>query len=125
MRPSIASRRTVIPPSVYTSKSVSACLMLLRASSTSSKVFAARASAASFRALVVQALGRGEFLLRAVTSEDIGEAGAFVEVVVGLEREGRDDLALEQAVSRLSLEPSVTSVSWAVVETPAGTLVAE
>lgn len=60
-----------------------------------------------------------------MTSEDIGNDAAFVEVVVELEREGRDDLALEQAVSRLSLEPSVTSVSWAVLEVPAGTLVAE
>jgi putative Mg2+ transporter-C (MgtC) family protein len=71
---------------------------------------------AHIRALVVQALSRGEFLLRAVISKDIGGDGAFVEVVVELAREGRDDLALEQAVSRLSLEPSVSAVSWLVLD---------
>ena len=71
---------------------------------------------AHIRALIVQALSRGEFVLRAVRSEDLGDDPMFVEVVVELEREGRDDVALEQAVSRLSLEPSVTSVSWAVIE---------
>jgi putative Mg2+ transporter-C (MgtC) family protein len=71
---------------------------------------------AHIRALVVQALGGSEFVLRAVTSEDLGVDGTSVEVVVELERIGRDDLALEQAVSRLSLEPSVTSVSWVVVD---------
>lgn len=73
---------------------------------------------AHIRALVVQALGQGEFVLRAVASEDIDERGSFVEVVVELEREGRDDIALERAVSRLSLEPSVTSVRWEVVDSP-------
>jgi hypothetical protein len=46
----------------------------------------------------------------------------LVEVVVELERAGRDDVALEQAVSRLSLEPSVTSVRWEVVDSPAAAL---
>jgi putative Mg2+ transporter-C (MgtC) family protein len=80
------------------------------------------ADEAHIRALVVQALSRGEFVLRAVASEDIGKEGASVEVVVELEREGRDDVALEQAVSRLSLEPSVTSVRWEVVESTATAL---
>jgi hypothetical protein len=32
---------------------------------------------------------------------------------------GAEDVALEAAVSRLSLEPSVSSVTWNVVEEPA------
>ena len=82
---------------------------------------------AHIRALVVQALSRGEFVLRAVASEDIGKEGASVQVVVELERvsEGRDDVALEQAVSPLSLEPSVSSVRWEVVDSPTAALTAE
>jgi putative Mg2+ transporter-C (MgtC) family protein len=80
---------------------------------------------AHIRALVVQALSRGELDLRAVASEDIGDEGSSVEVVVELSREGRDDVALEQAVSRLSLEPSVTSVRWEVIEGPVLELSAE
>jgi hypothetical protein len=37
-------------------------------------------------------------------------------VIAELQRFGRDDVALEAAVSRLSLEPSVSSVTWNVVE---------
>jgi hypothetical protein len=33
-----------------------------------------------------------------------------------LQRVGRDHVALEAAVSRLSLEPSITSASWSVLE---------
>jgi putative Mg2+ transporter-C (MgtC) family protein len=40
----------------------------------------------------------------------------LVEVIADLYRYGRDDVALEAAVSRLSLEPSVSSVSWNVIE---------
>lgn len=36
--------------------------------------------------------------------------------MLGLFRYGRDDVALEAAVSRLSLEPSVSSVSWNATE---------
>jgi putative Mg2+ transporter-C (MgtC) family protein len=42
-----------------------------------------------------------------------------VRVEAELKRFGRDDVALEAAVSRLSLEPAVSSVSWTVVEDPA------
>ncbi|HYZ52606.1 MAG TPA: MgtC/SapB family protein [Streptosporangiaceae bacterium] len=74
------------------------------------------ADEARIRALVVQALTRDEFVLRAVHSEDLEPGNGRVEVVADLQRYGRDDVALEAAVSRLSLEPSVSSVSWNVLE---------
>ncbi len=52
----------------------------------------------------------------AVRSEDLDPGTDLVEVEAELQRFGRDDVALEAAVSRLSLEPSVSSVSWTVVE---------
>lgn len=73
------------------------------------------ADEAHIRALVVQALTRDEFVLRAVRSENL-DRGDLVEVEAELHRYGRDDVALETAVSRLSLEPSVSSVSWNAVE---------
>jgi putative Mg2+ transporter-C (MgtC) family protein len=83
------------------------------------------ADEAHIRALVVQAISRDEFVLRAVRSEDLDRGSDLVEVEAELQRFGRDDVALEAAVSRLSLEPSVSSVSWSVVEQPGLALVAE
>jgi putative Mg2+ transporter-C (MgtC) family protein len=80
---------------------------------------------AHIRALVVQAISRDEFVLRAVRSEDIDQGTDLVEVEAELQRFGRDDVALEAAVSRLSLEPSISSVSWSVVEEPGVALTAE
>jgi putative Mg2+ transporter-C (MgtC) family protein len=60
----------------------------------------------------------------AVRSEDLDSGGGRVEVVAELQRYGCDDVALETAVSRLSLEPSVSSVSWNVIE-PAAMLADE
>jgi putative Mg2+ transporter-C (MgtC) family protein len=71
---------------------------------------------AHIRAQVVQALTRDEYVLRAVRSRNLGRGGGLVEVTAELNRFGRDDVALEAAVSRLSLEPGVTSVSWTVIE---------
>jgi putative Mg2+ transporter-C (MgtC) family protein len=73
---------------------------------------------AHIRALVVQALGKDDFVLRAVRSENMDGEPDLVEVEAELQRLGRDDVALEEAVSRLSLEPSVVSVSWSVMEEP-------
>ena len=56
-------------------------------------------------------------MLRAVRSEDLDAGGGLVEVTADLQRYGRDDVALEAAVSRLSLEPSVSAVTWNVIET--------
>jgi putative Mg2+ transporter-C (MgtC) family protein len=80
---------------------------------------------AHIRALVVQAISRDEFVLRAVRSDDIDGGTDLVEVEAELQRFGRDDVALEAAVSRLSLEPSISSVSWSVVEEPGVALAAE
>ena len=77
---------------------------------------------AHIRALVVQALTRGEFTLHAVASRDLDAGSGLVEVTAELHSYGRDDLALETAVSRLSLEPSVSSVTWNIRE-PAPDLV--
>ena len=51
-------------------------------------------------------------------SEDPGTGTGLVQVEAELRRPGRDDAALEAAVSRLSLEPAVSSVSWTAVEGP-------
>jgi putative Mg2+ transporter-C (MgtC) family protein len=82
------------------------------------------ADEAHIRALVVQAITRDEFVLRAVRSEDLDRGTDLVEVEAELQRFGRDDVALEAAVSRLSLEASVSSVSWSVVEDPGVSLAA-
>jgi putative Mg2+ transporter-C (MgtC) family protein len=74
------------------------------------------ADEAHIRALTVQALTRDDFVLRAVRSEDL-DASGLVEVTAELHRCGRDDVALEATVSRLSLEPSVSAVTWNVIET--------
>jgi putative Mg2+ transporter-C (MgtC) family protein len=81
-------------------------------------------SEAHIRALVVQALTRDQFILRAVRSEDLDPGHGRVQVSAELQRYGRDDVALEAAVSRLSLEPTVSSVGWNVLE-PAALLAAE
>jgi putative Mg2+ transporter-C (MgtC) family protein len=74
---------------------------------------------AHIRALTVQALTRDDFVLRAVRSEDLDHGAGLVEVTADLQRYGRDDVALEAAVSRLSLEASVSSVTWNVIEAAA------
>ena len=79
------------------------------------------ADEAHIRALVVQSLTRDDFVLRSLRSQDLdGNSGngngGLVEVTAELHRTGRDDVALEAAVSRLSLEPSVSSVTWNIRE---------
>jgi putative Mg2+ transporter-C (MgtC) family protein len=50
--------------------------------------------------------------VHSVRSEGLGTGSGLVEVTAELQRYGRHDVALEAAVSRLSLEPSVSSVTW-------------
>ncbi|MEU5124966.1 MgtC/SapB family protein [Streptomyces mobaraensis] len=69
---------------------------------------------AHVRTLVVQAVGRPGFRLRSVHSRDAEDAGK-VTVSAELTTERRDDSLLEEAVSRLSLEPAVSAVSWTVL----------
>ena len=67
---------------------------------------------AHVRNLLVQALARTDFALQSI--ESLNAAGGQVEVRAALSAEQRDDKQMESAVSRLSLEPSVTSVRWQV-----------
>ncbi|GDY33784.1 MgtC/SapB family protein [Gandjariella thermophila] len=71
---------------------------------------------AHVRTLLVQDLSRTDFALQAIESSN-ADAEGFVEVRAALTAEQRDDKQMELAVSRLSLEPSVTSVRWQV-DTP-------
>ncbi|MCG3753506.1 MULTISPECIES: MgtC/SapB family protein [Amycolatopsis] len=68
-------------------------------------------SEAHVRALLVQALARTDFALQSVTSTNTDTAGQ-VQVRAELSADQRDDKQMESAVSRLSMEPSVTSVRW-------------
>jgi putative Mg2+ transporter-C (MgtC) family protein len=68
---------------------------------------------AHVRSLLVQALTRTDFALRSVTSTNVDGVGSGrVEVRAELSADQRDDKQMESAVSRLSMEPSVTSVRW-------------
>ncbi|SEQ82092.1 putative Mg2+ transporter-C (MgtC) family protein [Lentzea xinjiangensis] len=68
---------------------------------------------AHVRTLLVQALSRTDFALQSVESTN-ADRGGLVEVRAALTAEQRDDKQMESAVSRLSLEPSITSVRWRV-----------
>ncbi|MFD4439960.1 MgtC/SapB family protein [Nocardia sp. NPDC058519] len=70
---------------------------------------------AHVRALLVQALTRTDFRLTSIASANTG-VPSRVEVLAELIGDDRDDRQMESAVSRLSLEPSVTSVSWHTAE---------
>jgi putative Mg2+ transporter-C (MgtC) family protein len=72
---------------------------------------------AHVRALLVQALTRTEFRVRSIGSSNTGTNGR-VEVRAELIGDQRDDRQMESAVSRLSLEPSVTSIRWTSDEHP-------
>jgi putative Mg2+ transporter-C (MgtC) family protein len=68
---------------------------------------------AHVRALLVQSLTRTDFQLLSVSSMNSAGEG-YVEVRAELVADNRDDKQMELAVSRLSLEPQVTSVRWDV-----------
>jgi putative Mg2+ transporter-C (MgtC) family protein len=53
-------------------------------------------------------------LLKSLKSDDV-ELTDKVEVQATLTSTGRQNLLLEQIVSRLSLEPGVSGVSWEIV----------
>ncbi len=75
------------------------------------------AAEAHIRALVVQAVTRPGFRLRGVHSHDAAQPGK-VTVSAELTTDRRDDSLLEEAVSKLSLEPAVTAVTWTVLPGP-------
>ncbi|MFJ9369589.1 MgtC/SapB family protein [Nocardia sp. NPDC101769] len=68
---------------------------------------------AHVRALLVQSLTRTDFRLVSISSHDTSPGR--VQVRAELTGDRRDDRQMEAAVSRLSLEPSVTSVGWRTV----------
>jgi putative Mg2+ transporter-C (MgtC) family protein len=69
---------------------------------------------AHMRALLLQSLGGQPLLLKSLKSDDV-EHTDKVEVHAIVTSTGRQNLILEQIVSRLSLEPSVIGVSWEIV----------
>lgn len=67
---------------------------------------------------LVDALGRPGYRLRSIRSQDGPKAG-LVTVSALLTAEGAaGGRMLEEAVSNLSLDPSVSAVSWSVVPDP-------
>lgn len=69
---------------------------------------------AHLRALLLHAIGGQPLLLKSLQSDDVEHADK-VEVHAILTSTGRQNLLLEQIVSRLSLEPGVSGVSWEIV----------
>ena len=69
-------------------------------------------------------MARDNFVLHSLHSQSLNHGKGLVEVSARLQRQGRDDLALEAAVNRLSLEPSVSSVAWSTCS-PAALIGAE
>ena len=66
------------------------------------------------RALLLHSIGGQPLLLRSLKSADL-EHTDKVEVCATLTSTGRQNLLLEQLVSRLSLEAGVTGASWEIV----------
>ena len=69
---------------------------------------------AHMRALLLHSLGGQPLLLKSLRSDDV-EHTDKVEVHAVLTSTGRQNVLLEQIVSRLSLEPGVSGVSWEIV----------
>jgi putative Mg2+ transporter-C (MgtC) family protein len=69
---------------------------------------------ADMRALLLQSLGGQPLALKSLHSDDI-EHTDKVEIRAVVTSTGRQNLALEQIVSRLSLEPGVSGASWEIV----------
>lgn len=69
---------------------------------------------AHLRVLLIQAIAGQPLLLKSLKSDDL-EHTDKVEVHAILTSTGRQDSLLEQTVSRLSLEPGVSGVSWEIV----------
>lgn len=71
---------------------------------------------ARVRSLLLQSLSMGDMKLRSLRSEDIAEEAGKVVVEAELATQNRNDKLLEQVISRLSLEPMITSASWTISE---------
>ena len=70
---------------------------------------------AHIRSLLLHAVSLAAIGLKALESEDIVGSDR-VQVRASLTMSTRDDKILEQVVSQLSLEPSVSAVNWKVIE---------
>lgn len=68
----------------------------------------------TLRALLLHALGGQPLLLKSLKSDDV-ETTDKVEAQATLTNTGRQNLLLEQIVSRLSLEPGASGVSCEIV----------
>jgi putative Mg2+ transporter-C (MgtC) family protein len=66
------------------------------------------------RALLLQVVQPLSLALRALHSEDV-DASDKVDIRAALLSARREDSVLEQIVARLTLEPAVTAVSWAII----------
>jgi putative Mg2+ transporter-C (MgtC) family protein len=69
---------------------------------------------AHLRALLLQSIGGQPLLLKSLKSDDVENTNK-VEVNAILTSTGRQNVLLEQIVSRLSLESGVSGVSWEIV----------
>jgi putative Mg2+ transporter-C (MgtC) family protein len=78
------------------------------------RIAARRDQEAHMRALLLNSLGGQPLNLKSLKSDDI-EHTEKVEILAVLTSTGRQNLLLEQIVSRLSLEPSVSGVSWEIL----------
>lgn len=78
-------------------------------------------SEAQVRAMLVRALSTAVFHLRSISSSNTIDGRVEVRATLGAD--GRDDRALETAISQLSMDPAVTAVRWDVLtEEPAAGL---
>jgi putative Mg2+ transporter-C (MgtC) family protein len=69
---------------------------------------------AHMRALLLNAIGGQPLFLKSLKSDDLDHTEK-VEIQATLTSTGRQNLLLEQVVSRLSLEPGVNGVSWEIL----------
>jgi putative Mg2+ transporter-C (MgtC) family protein len=65
--------------------------------------------------LLLYGVNNAAMTLQALDSEDL-DGSNKIQVQANLIMADRNDALLEQVVSRLSLEPSVSAVSWKVIE---------
>ncbi len=71
---------------------------------------------AHVRALLLQTVSSGKLQLRSLYSEDLEDTPDRVSVEAELVTQERNDVFLEQIVSRLSLEPGVIAIRWRIIE---------
>jgi putative Mg2+ transporter-C (MgtC) family protein len=70
---------------------------------------------AVLRGLLLTMVGREKLMLRALRSEDLNGEGK-IQVRAELVSPGRSDDVVERIASRLSYEPSVSTLSWQITE---------